>query len=130
MSSFQAISAESLAWSDEKALLKIANIGLSSSIQVKSKLVILVVMNSSVVEKFTETFHGSEFSLESVANADACEQYLSELPSDALPLAGIIAPPTASEAQQGKLKVLAATNHVEFVVSIPKNAMTALTLNK
>lgn len=133
MSTYKAASAESLAWSDEKALLKMANIGLSSAVQVKSKTVIVVVMNSSVVEKFTETFNASEYSVESVANADACEQYLSELPSDALPLAGIIAPPTASDAQQAKLKTLASANQLVFVVSIPKNALTALTsavLNK
>jgi len=127
MSKFQTISVESLAWSDEKALLRIATIGLSSAIQVKSKLVILVAMNSSVIEKFTECFNGSEYALESVSNAEGCEEYLSTLPSDALPLAGILTPPTASETQQAKLKTLAAAHHVEFVVSIPKNAMVALT---
>lgn len=127
MSSFKIASAESLAWSDEKALLKIANIGLSSAISVKSKLVILVAMNSSVIEKFTEIFNGSEFSLDSVANADACEEYLKELPSDALPLVGIVAPPTVSETQRTKLKSLAISNNIEFIISIPKNAVTALT---
>lgn len=126
MQSFKEASSESMAWSDEKAILKVADIGLST-IQVKSYTIILVVMNSAVIEKFNETFASSEYTIEAVANADACEEFILSIPSsDTLPLKCIMVPPTASETQQTRLKSIAEVNKVEFIVSIPKNGLSSI----
>jgi small GTP-binding protein len=88
VSSFKAASPEILAWSAERASAKLSTIGLSMAM-VKTHRVMVVVMNSSVVQKFTEMFEPSEFAVEAVMNASACQTELEDSGPGALPVACI-----------------------------------------
>lgn len=124
VSSFKTASPEILAWSEEKAASKLSAIGLGMA-SVKTHRIMLIVMNSSVAEKFTENFVLTEFIIEASSNANECEQEMSSS-SGSLPIACILAPPTCSGNQQDKLKALAAEKGIPFIISIPKEAPGAV----
>jgi hypothetical protein len=123
--SSRAASPEILAWSEERAASKMSGIGLSL-VQVKSHRVFLVAMNKAVTDKFIENFGTSEFEIYAVSSASECEEDIASAPADALPIAALLAPPTCTESQQAKLKTMAVEKGLPFVVSIPKDALSAL----
>ena len=93
---------------------------------VKSKRVLLVVLNKSVVEKFNDSFVSSEYELETVGSVAMCEEEFTAPAATSLPIAALIVPPTASEQQRGQLTELASKYGVGFAVSIPRNALEAV----
>lgn len=126
MSSFGPASAAALAWSDARAADTMSHLGmaLGDLPSEKTKRVLLVALNSAIASKFSETFTLSEYVLESVGNADMCIAEI-DTPEDpaALPVAAIIAPPTASDGQKAALMDIAKTRNIAFVVSVPRNAL-------
>ena len=128
--SFQRASDASIEWSNEIADRKTANLGLGLP-PMKVKRILLVALNSSVIEKFTEVCTTSEYALEAVSSPDACEEEFAggstaEGGSPALPIAAIVVPPTSSESQQAKLKKLVDNHGVVFSVTIPRNVLSAV----
>ena len=100
---FHQASAETLAWSEQRNAMKVANIGLGL-LNIKSKKVLLVALNSSVISKFSEVCSTSEYELEAVGSVDLCEE---ELKTQGTNIFSVILPPTASTTQQSALKQLA-----------------------
>ena len=123
-------SESSLRWSEEQFSLRTANIGLSI-VPSKTIRVILVCMNSSVGEKFSEAFLSSKFLLEVVMSPAECDEIVNEgTKSEAetsvasLPVGAILAPPTASKNQQLALTEIAGRKSIPFVISIPRSAVS------
>ena len=124
----KAASEDAIKWSEDNSATKMANIGLSVTLP-KSKRVILVVLNSAVIEKFTEALADTEFMVEPVGSPGLCEELLSNPSEDenaALPVVAIMVPPTASKSQQDALLSLATAKNIKFLVSIPRNAADVL----
>jgi GTPase SAR1 family protein len=126
VSSYGAASLASLQWSADRSEQSSARIGLSLTDlpSVKTHRVLIVVMNSSVVEKFKENFSLSEYVAEGVGSADQCVSEI-ETPEDpaSLPVVAIVAPPSASEGQKKKLAEVAQSHNLRFVVSVPRSAL-------
>ena len=131
-------SAAAMAWSDEKLASRIASIGIS---QAKTKKVLLVALNSSVIEKFSEVMASTQFEIEAVGSKDYCEEEITANQQmvgvgvgggggggdgGLLPIFAIIVPPTASESQQTALTELARAKGVHFLVSIPRGLLSSL----
>lgn len=108
ISPFKQASQESLTWSEERAALKTANIGLGL-LSIKSKKVLFIALNSSVVSKFTEALSSSEYELEAVGSVDLCEE---ELKSQGANIFALVLPHSASSTQQNATKQLAGKSGV------------------
>lgn len=129
---FRAASEATMAWSNERASVATAGLGLGMPV-VKAKRVLLVVLNKSVVEKFNDMLVPTEYELEVVGSAAMCEEELvaSASPPERgaaapLPVFAILVPPTASEMQVAALTELAAKHQVGFLISVPRNLVEAL----
>ena len=107
-----------------------------------------MAMNSSVIEKFTESFVKSEYVLEAVGSIGLCEEALvqyalsktnntvmategtssgdQDTPPLHYPIASIVAPPTATDGQKAALTELANKFNVKFIVAIPRNVLDEL----
>lgn len=129
ISSVGAAAPGTIAWSEARAADSMSHLGmgLGDLANEKTMRVLLVVMNSSVASKFTETLERSEFVLEAVGNPDLCVAEI-ESPEDptSLPVAAIMVPPTASDTQKTALAEIAKARNLSFVVSVPRNALEAL----
>lgn len=129
VSSFGAASESSLQWSNERDAALVSRIGLEVSDlpTPKTHRVLIVALNSSIVEKFTENLQDSEYIPEGVGSPDIC---LSEITSpedpNSLPVGAIVAPPTISDSQKRRLTEIAQQHDLIFVVSIPRNALDSI----
>jgi GTPase SAR1 family protein len=129
VSRYGAASAAVTEWSSNREIGTASLIGLKIEDlpAVKTHRVLLVVLNSSVVEKFSENFVNSEFILEGVGSAAICEsEILTPEDPKSLPVAAIVAPPTTSEGQKTVLRELAAQHNVAFTVSVPRSALESV----
>ena len=125
VSSFKSISDANLQWSEERLAAATAGMGLGG-MGPKSKRVMLVVMNKSVVEKFEENFSASCFLIEQYGSASEAEEELADETSTGLPVAAILVPPTATESQKTALTALAKKFNIGFTFSVPRNALDAV----
>lgn len=122
---FHIASESSIAWSNEISELKFSSLGLGVP-PIKIKKFILVALNSSVIEKFSEICFPSEYTIEAVSSPEACEEELAN-PTAPLAVAAIVAPPTCSESQQARLKAIADKYGVPFAVTVPRNVLATVT---
>jgi len=132
--SFGPASEAALAWSCERLASATAGLGLGTPV-VKSGKVLLVVLNSSVAEKFFEMLMESQYALEVVGSLGMCEEELlasatATTDAGALSVHAIIAPPTASDSQKAALQALADRFQVGFTVAVPRGAVAALDVAK
>ena len=133
--SYRQASPESIQWSMDKAMAEMAHIGLSGlGVRKVNRVVLVGVMNSSVIEKFNESFNGSEYLFESVSSVDEFEgEYVSAVKADdvLLPLAAVMVPPSVSSSTQERLKEVLAKHEtlkgVKFVVTVPRLSLTSVT---
>jgi hypothetical protein len=126
---FKAISAEHLKWSEDRLVATTAGLGMGG-LGPKSKRVMLVVMNRSVVEKFEENFASSCFLIEHYSSVGEAEEELADVASTGLPVYALLAPPTITEGQKVGLTELASKFNIKFVLSIPRGALDAVLTNK
>jgi len=119
-------SEESLKWSEEMGALRMGSIGLGLAVD-KTARIILIAMNSSVKEKFTEVFASSQYLLECIAYEEELADIL-QMNDGTLPIAAVLVPPTASAGQQERLTALCAglATPIKFVASVPRNALAAV----
>eukprot|EP01032_Pedospumella_encystans_P024859 gene24859-28100_t len=126
--SFGPASAATVQWSNERNAAATAGIGLGMPV-VKTKRVLLVVLNKSVVEKFNDAIVPTEYSLEVVGSVGMAEEEfapVAEGTETPLPVHALLVPPTASDQQQAALRELAAAHNVGFLVSVPRNLVEGL----
>ena len=121
--SFSPASEETLKWSDERAEAKISSMGLNLS-TVKSKKVLLLALNRSIGEKFSEGLISSEFLIEVVGSLSECEEEAAS--SSSFPVVALAIPPSAPESQQKALQELGLKLNLPVIVSIPRNILAAL----
>ena len=126
--SYGPASADSLAWS--AAMNSTEGIGMSMDdlSATKTKRALLVVLNSSVAEKFNEMAALSEYVIEPIGSVALCAEEI-QTPAEgdaALPVVAIVVPPTASASQKKALTELAELHHIAFVVSVPRNVVNEL----
>lgn len=129
VSRFGAASAAVIEWSSNREIGTTSLIGLKIEDlpAVKTHRVLLVVLNSSVVEKFSENFVKSEFVLEGVGSVAVCEsEILTPEDPNSLPVAAVVVPPTTSEGQKTALRELAARHNIGFTVSVPRSALESV----
>lgn len=127
---FRAASAATVAWSDNLAAQKTSSIGLGLS-ATKSKRVLVVSLNSSVLGKFVESLADSEFEVEAASSAEDCDLQIAAASNSGgggsgLPIAAIAAPPTASSGQQSGLQEVAQRHGLPFVLSVPRCVLDGL----
>lgn len=121
----------SLAWSAERNSTAGLGMNLDDMPNEKTKRVLLCVLNSSVAEKFIENSSSSEYAIETYGSVGMCAEEF-ENPSEgatALPIAGILVPPTASDSQKRSLTELAESHGLKLTVSIPKTCVEKLREN-
>ena len=63
--------------------------------------------------------------MEALGSPEELDEMLASPSSGALPIACLLAPPTASAGQQDRLRTTAAGLAIPFVISIPKGALDA-----
>ena len=122
--SFSPASEETLKWSDERAEAKISSLGVNLS-TVKSKKVLLLALNRSIGEKFSEGLISSEFLIEVVGSLSECEEEAASS-SSSFPVVALAIPPSAPESQQKALQELGLKLNLPVIVSIPRNILAAL----
>lgn len=125
VSSYKLISAEHKKWSDDRLAASTAGLGFGG-FGPKSKRVLLVVMNRSVVEKFEESFRSSCYQIEYYSSPGEAEEELADQNSTGLPVHALLSPPTITEGQKASLSEIAKKFNIGFVVSIPKTALDAV----
>lgn len=130
--SYGPASEESLAWSAARNSTAMIGMSMADMPSEKTKRVLLIVLNSSVAEKFSENVVSSEFVIEASGSVAMCAEELEnpappedgEAPS--LPVAALMVPSSASESQKKSVAELAGIHGIKFVVAIPKNALEKL----
>jgi hypothetical protein len=128
---YRAASEATLAWSAERNSTAGVGMNMDDMPNEKTKRVLLCVLNSSVAEKFTENSASSEYVVEAYGSVAMCAEEI-ENPSEgaaALPIAGILVPPSASDSQKKALTELAETHGMKLTVSIPKTCVEKLREN-
>lgn len=127
--SFQVITAEHFKWSEERLAATTAGLGMGG-LGPKSKRVLLVVMNRSVVGKFEENFASSCFLVEHYSSVGEAEEELADAASTGLPVDALLAPPSITEGQKAGLTELAVKFNIKFVMSVPRNALDGVLAKK
>lgn len=155
MLSHSPASEASLLWSAARQQIQMNTLGQRDNL-IKCKRVLLMAMNSAVIQKFTDNFAPSQYVLEAAGSVAEIEEYLrsyfaSRAATDAgewaattasaaatssaddavaaeveLPIVAVVAPPTITEGQQKALTALADQYGCKFVLSIPKGVVEAV----
>jgi len=137
----------SLKWSTDRLSSAFAASDASTAAPaplVKSKRVLLLVMNSSVVAKFEEALATSEFVCEAFSsvgemtellpdtapsateNPEAAAASTTTTTAAALPIVALAGPPTMTDGQKAGLTALAVQHGLPAVVAIPRALLTEL----
>jgi hypothetical protein len=116
----------SMQWSKDKALSGSA----ISSGSLKNHRILLLVLNSSVVEKFVLALDNSSYSVEQTGSVEGTEEVLADVNGDGLPVYALVGAPTMSDGQKTALKALAAKYSIPCVITVPRSILDELELKK